>query len=75
MKPNFVTNQAVGSLAKHVCKTAGPLKELQQEMYGAASLRHNGGFYTTPTLKRCLHRKVDFKTNATYNAHVSQLFP
>jgi hypothetical protein len=31
---------------------------------------------TTPcTLKRCLHRKVDFKTNATFNAHVSQLFP
>jgi hypothetical protein len=27
------------------------------------------------TLKWCLHSKVDFKTNATYNAHVSQLFP
>jgi hypothetical protein len=40
-----------------------------------AVLRHNGGFYNTCTLKRCLHRKVDFKTNATYNAHVSQLFP
>ncbi len=38
-------------------------------------LRHNGGFYNTCTLKRCLHRKVDFKTNATYNAHASQLFP
>ena len=38
-------------------------------------LRHNGGFYNTCTLKRGLHRKVDFKTNATYNAHVSQLFP
>jgi hypothetical protein len=38
-------------------------------------LRHNGGFCNTCTLKRCLHRKVDFKTNATYNAHVSQLFP
>ncbi len=44
----------------------------------AAVLRHNGGFYNTPvpyTLKRCLHRKVDFTTNATHNAHVSQLFP
>jgi hypothetical protein len=38
-------------------------------------LRHNGGFYNTCTLKRCLHRKVDFKTNATYNAYVSQVFP
>jgi hypothetical protein len=25
------------------------------------------------TMKRCLHRKVDFKTNALNNAHVSQL--
>ncbi len=38
-------------------------------------LLHNGGFYNTCTLKRCLHRKGDFKTNATYNYHVSQLFP
>ncbi len=38
-------------------------------------LRHNGGFYNTCTLKRCLHRKVDFTTNATYIAHVLQLFP
>ncbi len=28
----------------------------------------------TCTLKRCLHRKVDFKTNAAYKAHVSLLF-
>ncbi len=41
----------------------------------AAVLRHNGGFYNTPTLKRCLQRNVHFKTKATYNAHVSQLFP
>jgi hypothetical protein len=38
-------------------------------------LRHNGGFYNTCTLKRCLYRKVDFKANATYNVHVSQLVP
>jgi len=36
-------------------------------------LRHNGGFYNTCTLKRCLHRKVDFKTNAKHNVIVSQL--
>jgi hypothetical protein len=38
-------------------------------------LRHNGGFYNTCTLKRGLHRTVDFKTNATNNVIVSQLFP
>jgi hypothetical protein len=32
-----------------------------------------GGFFITCTMKRCLHRKVDFKTNALNNAHVSQL--
>ncbi len=36
-------------------------------------LLHNGGFFNTYTMKRCLHRKVDFKTNALNNAHVSQL--
>jgi hypothetical protein len=41
----------------------------------AAVPRHNGGFYNTCTLKRYLHRKVDFQTNATYIAPVSQLFP
>ncbi len=38
-------------------------------------LRHNDGFCNTCTLKRCLHRTVDFKTNATNNVIVSQLFP
>jgi hypothetical protein len=38
-------------------------------------LVHNGGFYNGCTMKRCLHRKVDFKTNALNNAHVSQLLP
>jgi hypothetical protein len=36
-------------------------------------LLHNGGFFNTCTMKRCLHRNVDFKTNALNNAHVSQL--
>ena len=27
-------------------------------------LLHNGGFFNACTMKRCLHRKVDFKTNA-----------
>ncbi len=36
-------------------------------------LLHNGGFYNTCTMKRCLHRKVDFKTNALNNAHFSEL--
>jgi hypothetical protein len=36
-------------------------------------LLHNGGFFKTCTMKRCLHRKVDFITNASNNAHVSQL--
>ncbi len=38
-------------------------------------LLHNGVFYNGCTMKRCLHRKVDFKTNAMNNAHVSQLLP
>jgi hypothetical protein len=46
-----------------------------QALLCGAALRHNGGFYNTCTLKRCLHRKVDFKTNTTYNDYVSQLFP
>jgi hypothetical protein len=37
-------------------------------------LLHNGGFFNTCTIKRCLHRKVDSKTNALNNAHISQLF-
>jgi hypothetical protein len=36
-------------------------------------LLQNGGFCNTCTMKRCLHRKMDFKTNALNNAHVSQL--
>jgi hypothetical protein len=36
-------------------------------------LLHNGGFFNTCTRKLCLHRKMDFKTNALNNAHVSQL--
>jgi hypothetical protein len=36
-------------------------------------LLHNGGFFNTCTMNRCLHRKVDFKTNALNNVHVSQL--
>ncbi len=36
-------------------------------------LLHNDGFCNTFTLKRCLHRKVDFKTNELNNVHVSQL--
>jgi hypothetical protein len=36
-------------------------------------LLHNSGFYNASTMKRCLHRTVDFKTNALNNAHVSQL--
>ncbi len=38
-------------------------------------LLHNGGFYNACTMKRCLLRTVDFKTNALNNAHVSQLLP
>jgi hypothetical protein len=38
-------------------------------------LLHNGGFYNACTMKRCLHRTVDFKINALHNAHVSQLLP
>ncbi len=33
-------------------------------------LLQNGGFFNTWTMKRCLHRKVDFKTNALNKAHV-----
>jgi hypothetical protein len=40
----------------------------------AEVLRHKSGFYNTCTLKRCLQRKMDFKTNATNNV-ISQLFP
>jgi hypothetical protein len=29
----------------------------------AEVLLHNGGFFNACTMKRCLHRKVDFKTN------------
>jgi hypothetical protein len=29
-----------------------------------AVLLHNSGFFNTCTMKRCLHIKVDFKTNA-----------
>ncbi len=36
-------------------------------------LLRNGGFFNTCPMKRCLHGKVDFKTNALNNAHVSQL--
>ncbi len=36
-------------------------------------LLHKGGFFNTCTMKRCLHRKVDFKANALNNVHVSQL--
>jgi hypothetical protein len=36
-------------------------------------LLQNGGFFYTCTMKRCLHRKVDFKTNALNKAHVLQL--
>jgi hypothetical protein len=36
-------------------------------------LLHNGEFFNICTMKRCVHRKVDFKTNALNNAHVSQL--
>jgi hypothetical protein len=36
-------------------------------------LLHNGGFCKTCTMKRCLQRKVDFRTNALNNAHVSLL--
>jgi len=39
----------------------------------AEVLLHNGGFFNACTMKRCLHRTVDFKTNALNNAHVSQL--
>jgi hypothetical protein len=41
-------------------------------MYQYTVLLHNGGFCNACTMKRCLHRKVDFKTNALNNAHVSQ---
>jgi hypothetical protein len=37
-------------------------------------LLHNGGFFNVYTMKRCLHRKVDFKTNELNNANVSLLF-
>jgi hypothetical protein len=33
----------------------------------------NVGFFNTCTIKRCLHRKVDFKANALNKAHVLQL--
>jgi hypothetical protein len=36
-------------------------------------LLHNGGFCNTCTMKPCLHRKVDFRTNALNNAYVSLL--
>ncbi len=32
------------------------------------NLQHNGGFRNTCILKQCLHRKVDFKKNASYTA-------
>jgi hypothetical protein len=32
-------------------------------------LLQNGGFFNTCTMKRCLHRKGGFKTNALNNAH------
>jgi hypothetical protein len=41
--------------------------------YKYSVLLHNGGFFNTCIMKRCLHRNVDFKTNALNNAHVSQL--
>jgi hypothetical protein len=34
---------------------------------------HNGGFCNICTLKRCLLKTVDFKTNTPKNAHVPQL--
>jgi hypothetical protein len=36
-------------------------------------LLHNGGFCNACTMKWCLHRKVDFKTNLLNNAYASQL--
>jgi hypothetical protein len=33
-------------------------------------LLHNGGFCNTCTLKRCLLKMVDFRTNAPKNVHV-----
>jgi hypothetical protein len=36
-------------------------------------LLQNGGFFNTCTMKRCLRRKVDFKTNALNKAHVLHL--
>jgi hypothetical protein len=35
-------------------------------------LPHNDGFFNTCTMKRCLHRKVNFKANALNNVNVSQ---
>jgi hypothetical protein len=45
----------------------------REEEMEKAVLLQNGGFFNTCTMKRCLHSKVDFKTNALNKAHVLKL--